>query len=592
MSHSNTDAVAGSSAALQEWRALAEQWQVLGRQWSEWWARAAASLPAATGVASGFGNSGLALPLPPALWVDPAAAAAVTDRYNHKFEALWIRALEGGAGSPDVEHRDRRFAGREWRAQPYFALLRDAYLLYSDYLHDLADLAQTDETGKKRLNFLVRQYLDAIAPSNFLATNPEAIQLALDSGGASLAQGLSNLAADAQRGRIAMTDEAAFGVGVNLATTPGSVVFRNELIELIQYSATTEEVFRRPLVVIPPCINKYYILDLKPENSFVRHAVEQGHTVFMVSWRNIPSELGRLTWDDYLESGVLAAIKCARDITASQSINALGFCVGGTMLACALAVLAARRDGHVASATFLTTMLDFADPGEIGVYVSREALAARQPALASGARIHGSELANAFASLRANELVWNYVVSNYLKGRTPPAFDLLYWNSDSANLAGPMYAYYVENMYIDNRLREPRALTMCGEEIDLGRVAMPVYVYASREDHIVPWRSAYRTVGLLGGDPTFVLGASGHIAGVINPASSQRRNYWTNESLTDEPDDWFARAQTHPGSWWPHWTNWIAAYGGARRAAPRHPGNARLRALDGAPGQYVRERVD
>ena len=592
MSHSNTDAVAGSGAALSEWNALAEQWQTLGRQWTEWWARAAASLPAAVGVAGEIGNSGLALPLPSAVWVDPAAATAISERYNRKFEALWIRALEGGVGSPDVEHRDRRFASREWRKQPYFALLRDAYLLYSDYLRELADLAQTDAIGKKRLNFLVRQYLDAIAPTNFLATNPEAIKLALDSGGASLAQGLANLAADAQRGRIAMTDEAAFGVGVNLAITPGSVVFRNELIELIQYSPTTKEVFRRPLVVIPPCINKYYILDLKPENSFVRYAVEQGHTVFMVSWRNITPELGRLGWDDYLESGVLTAVECARDITASKSINALGFCVGGTLLASALAVLAARHDGHVASATFLTTMLDFADPGEIGVYVSREALAAREPALASGARIHGSELANAFASLRANELIWNYVVGNYLKGQTPPAFDLLYWNSDSANLAGPMYAYYVENMYIDNRLREPGALRMCGEKIDLGRVAMPAYVYASREDHIVPWRSAYRTVGLLGGDPTFVLGASGHIAGVINAPSSNRRNYWTNELLTDDPDDWLARAQSRAGSWWPHWAAWIAGHGGTRRPSPRRPGNAQFGVLDNAPGKYVVERVD
>ncbi|HXX86431.1 MAG TPA: class I poly(R)-hydroxyalkanoic acid synthase [Casimicrobiaceae bacterium] len=576
---------------MNEWTALAEQWQTLGRQWSEWWAQAAASLPAAASVAGEIGNSGLALPLPPAVWVDPAAAAEITERYNRKFESLWMRALEGRAGPPDAEHRDRRFAAREWREQPYFALLRDAYLLYCDYLRELGEQAQADEAGKKRLKFLLRQYLDAVAPSNFLATNPEAIRLALDSAGESLARGLSNLAADAQRGRIAMTDEAAFGVGVNLAITPGGVVFRNELIELIQYAPTTKEVFRRPLVIIPPCINKYYILDLKPENSFVRHAVEQGHTVFMVSWRNITPELGRLGWDDYLESGVLTAFDCAREITASKSINALGFCVGGTMLACALAVLAARRDGNVASATFLTTMLDFADPGEIGVYVSPEALAARTPTLASGARIHGSELANAFASLRANELVWNYVVGNYLKGQTPPAFDLLYWNSDSANLAGPMYAYYVGNMYIENRLREPGALTMCGERIDLGRIAMPAYVYASREDHIVPWRSAYRTVGLLGGDPSFVLGASGHIAGVINPASSNRRNYWTNELLTDDPDDWLARAQTHAGSWWPHWAAWLADYGGTRHAAPRHPGSRRFRALAAAPGDYVTEKV-
>src|SRR5262249_51061583 len=297
-------------------------------------------------------------------------------------------------------------------------------------------------------------------------------------------------------------------------------------------------VHRRPLVIVPPCINKYYILDLRPENSFVRHAVAQGHTVFIISWRNIPEKLGSLAWDDYLRDGVVKALEAARDVSGSKTVNALGFCVGGTLLACALAVLAARRDNVVASATFLTTMLDFEDPGEIGVYVSREYLAAREPALLSGARVHGSELANAFASLRPNELIWNYVVGNYLKGRTPPPFDLLYWNGDSANLPGPMYAYYLRNMYLDNRLRERGALRMCGGPIDLSSIAIPAYVYASREDHIVPWRSAYRTTGLLGGKPRFVLGSSGHIAGVVNPPRSSRRSYWLSDRRTDDADAW------------------------------------------------------
>ena len=592
MSHSSTDVAPDANAPANEWTALAEQWQSLGRDWTNLWAHAAASVPASTGIAPEIGNSGLWLPALPAAWIDPAEAAALTDRYNRKFEALWLRALEGAPADATATHRDRRFATREWRDQPYFALLKDAYLLYADYLRELAHLAQADPAMKRRLGFLVQQYIDAIAPSNFLATNPEAMKLALESGGASLAQGLSNLAADAQRGRIAMTDETAFQVGVNLAITPGSVVFRNELIELIQYAPATKEVFRRPLVIIPPCINKYYILDLQPENSFVRYAVDQGHTVFMVSWRNIPPELGYLGWDDYLQMGVLTAIECARKITSSKTVNALGFCVGGTLLACALAVLAARHASPVASVTFLTTMLDFTDPGDIGVYVSRDALAAREPVLRSGGRVQGAELANAFASLRPNELVWNYVVGNYLKGQTPPAFDLLYWNCDSANLPGPMYAYYVSNMYLDNRLREPGALTMCRQEIDLGCIALPAYVYASREDHIVPWRSGYRTVGLVGGDLTFVLGASGHIAGVINPAAKNRRNYWTNELLTDDADDWLARAETHPGSWWPHWAAWLAEYAGARIQAPRKPGNASYRALAPAPGTYVSERTD
>ena len=285
----------------------------------------------------------------------------------------------------------------------------------------------------------------------------------------------------------------------------------------------------------------------------------------MISWRNIPPEQGRLTWDDYLEHGVLTALAQAKAIGATATVNALGFCVGGTLLASALAVLAARHDHSVESATFLTTMLDFADPGEIGVYVSREYLQAREPMLLAGERVHGGELAGAFASLRANDLVWNYVVKNYLKGETPPAFDLLHWNGDSANLPGPMYVYYLRNLYLDNKLIVPGALTMLGERIDLGRITMPAYVYASRDDHIVPWRSGYRTTALLGGEPTFVLGASGHIAGVINPPAKQRRNHWTNELLTDDPDDWLARATSHPGSWWPHWGAWLSAHAGALR---------------------------
>jgi polyhydroxyalkanoate synthase len=571
---------------------LQEQWQALGAQWAQWWTQAAAGLPATSLPYSELGNSSIALPAVTDAWIDPSAAAALTEQFNLKLEALWLRTLQGGPKDAAATHRDRRFATREWREQPYFALLKDAYLLYAEYLNELAELAQADSATKKRIEFMVRQYVDAIAPSNFLATNPDALKLALESGGASLAQGLSNLAADAQRGRIAMTDESAFQVGVNLAVTPGSVVYRNDLIELIQYAPTTKQVFRRPLVIIPPCINKYYILDLQPDNSFVRYAVDQGHTVFMVSWRNIPAAFGALGWDDYLEAGVLTAIDQVRDITASKTVNVLGFCIGGTLLACALAVLAARRASPVASVTFLTTMLDFTDPGDIGVYISRDSLAAREAKLRGGGRVQGSELASAFASLRANELVWNYVVGNYLKGQTPPAFDLLYWNGDSSNLPGPMYLDYVTNMYLDNRLREPDALTMCGRKIDLGRIALPAYVYASREDHIVPWRSGYRTVGLLGGDPTFVLGASGHIAGVINPASKNRRNYWTNELLTDDADDWLARAESRPGSWWPHWAAWLADYGGTRHPAPPSVGDARHRALGAAPGAYVTEHAD
>ena len=553
------------------WSELSKQWQGLAEQWTQWWTTGGSSM-AVSGVPTPLTTAGLAPPvaLPQAAWIDPVAATELTERYQRRFEALWHAHADAATAVPSDAHPDRRFAGKEWRQQPFFAWLKDAYLLYADYVREFTELTQADAESQKRLRFLADQYIDALAPSNFLATNPEALKLALESNGASIAQGMSNLLADSQRGRIAMSDESAFAVGRNLATTPGSVIFRNDLIEVIQYAPTTETVYKRPLLIVPPSINKYYILDLQPENSFVRYAIESGHTVFLISWRNIPPELGHLTWDDYIEQGVLTAIKVARDVSASKTINALGFCVGGTLLSSALAVLAARREQSVASVTLLATMLDFRDPGDIGVYVSDETLTAREPALMAGGRVQGSELAGAFASLRPNDLVWPYVVNNYLKGQTPPAFDLLYWNGDSANLPGPMYTFYLRNMYLANRLREPDALTMCGVPIDLFRVAMPSYVFATRDDHIVPWRSAYFTTNLFGGDVTFVLGASGHIAGVINPATKNRRNYWTNELLTDEADDWFARAESHHGSWWPHWASWLAEHAGTRFPRPRN----------------------
>ena len=576
---------------------LAARWQAIGQEWAHWFAQAASGMTGgpAPGATMGFTLPGAAIPGA----FDPQKIADLNAKYQARWEALWSAALvalvaDGQAQEPmpEVTHPapgDRRFAAREWRELPYFALLKQGYLLFGEYLAEAAALAALPEPDKHRLAFLTRQYVDALAPTNFMATNPEVLNRALSTEGASLAQGLANLAADASRGRISMSDERAFEVGRNLAVTPGSVVFRNELIELLQYAPTTARVRRRPLVIVPPCINKYYVLDLQPDNSFVRWAVGEGHTVFMVSWRNIPPELGLLTWDDYLEAGVLAALGIAREIANCKTVNALGFCVGGTLLACALGVAAARGDPSVASLTLLTTMLDFADPGDIGVYISREVLAAREPALLAGQRIHGRELAGAFASLRANDLVWNYVVSNYLKGETPAAFDLLHWNGDSPDLPGPMFAEYLKNFYLDNKLRERGALTMAGERIDLGQLAMPAYIVASREDHIVPWRSAYRSTQLLGGDTSFVLGASGHIAGVVNPPQRHRRNYWTNARVPEAADDWFAGATTHPGSWWPHWGAWLARHGGSWRPAPRTTGDDRHPPLEPAPGRYVRQ---
>ena len=563
---------------LDAWSAWIVQWQEAQRAVTDWWQRPA-RVPATSAPSEELSSD----------------VVALNGRFQQDVAKLWRAVAEmpahGGVLPEIVEQPapDRRFTGKAWHELPYFSLVRQSYLLYASYLRDLAALAPLPPQDKRRLAFATRQYVDAIAPTNFAATNPEVLRKAVETEGASLVRGLCNLAEDARKGRITMTDERAFEVGRNLAVTPGHVVYRNELFELLQYQPTTPKVARRPIVMVPPCINKYYILDLTPANSFVAHAVAQGHTVFMMSWRNVPAELGTLTWDDYLDKGVVAALRVACDIAGSKSVNALGFCVGGTLLACALAVLAARRETIVESATFLTTMLDFADPGDIGVYVSEQFLAARGPGFMSGDRLHGSELATAFASLRPNELVWNYVVGNYLKGESPPPFDLLYWNSDSSNLPGPMYVYYLRNLYLDNKLREPGALTMCGVPVDLSRITIPVYVLASREDHIVPWRSAYRTTALVGGDVTFVLAASGHIAGVINPPLAMKRNYWMNDLLTETADDWFARAQSVPGAWWPHWYAWLDRHRGPSRAKPRSAGNAEYPPLARAPGDYVRE---
>ena len=585
---SNQHEAASEPFTLAPWLALAAQWQQVMEAWAAWWLRGFS--PVATRTAP---RRSEAIRAP----FDPQALAALTESFRPRIEQLWNAAHAAHRRGGHVEAvatapaGDRRFASSAWNEQPYFAWLKEAYLLYGEYLTRVAALAQLPPEEKRRLEFSVRQFVDAIAPTNFPATNPDVLERAVETDGASVVEGFRNFIGDVGKGRITMSDESAFEVGRNLAVTPGSVVLRNPLIELIQYDAATPQVAKRPLLMVPPCINKYYILDLTPANSFVRHAVEQGHTVFMISWRNIPAELGRLAWDDYLEQGVLTALRAAKAITGAADVNTLGFCVGGTLLASALAVLGARRDHSVSSVTFLTTMLDFADPGEIGVYVSQQMLAAREPALMAGQRVHGSELAGAFASLRPNDLVWNYVVNNYFKGRKPPAFDLLYWNGDSANLPGPMYVYYIREMYLANRLRERGALTMLGAPVDLASIKAPAYVYASREDHIVPWRSAYKTLQLVGGATQFVLGASGHIAGVINPPSSGKRNYWTHAAKPRAPDEWLEGATSHAGSWWPHWYRWLAHHKGGERAAPPRAGSDDYPPLGPAPGMYVGEKV-
>jgi polyhydroxyalkanoate synthase len=490
------------------------------------------------------------------------------------------------------EAGDRRFSSADWSSSLMFDFIRQNYLLHSKYVMEAVEkLPVEDDRAKEKLRFSARQYVDALSPANFAATNPEFVRAALETRGKSITDGINNMIADLTRGRITMSDESVFEVGRNLAVTEGQVIFENELTQLIQYAPRTEKVAKRPLLIVPPCINKYYILDLQPENSWVRYVLEQGHTVFLISWKNPGQEQGHLGWNDFLEQGPLTAIRVAQNITRQKHLDMLGFCVGGTMLASALAVLAGRGEKPAATLTLLTTMLDFSDTGDIKLFIDEQFLATKEAAIGKGGLLRAMELQNTFNMLRPNDLIWNYVASNYLKGQTPAPFDILYWNADSTNLPGPFACWYMRNMYFNNYLRIPGKLEMCGVRVDLGKLDMPVYLLASREDHIVPWHTAYQSTRLLGGEKRFVLGASGHIAGVINPAAKNKRSYWTNANLIADAREWLDTAEEHRGSWWSDWAAWIAAHGEGEKPAPRTFGNAAHKPIEPAPGRYVKERV-
>jgi polyhydroxyalkanoate synthase len=502
-----------------------------------------------------------------------------------------IRTFSLGAKSEIQPVRgDKRFKDEAWQEAPYFDLLKQSYLLAARQLHDLVEGAQVDSKTKLQLRFYARQFIDALSPSNFPATNPEVIRTAIETRSASLASGMANLIEDIRKGRITRVDESAFEVGGNLAITPGSVVFENELIQLIEYTPQTANVERTPLLIVPPCINKYYLLDLGKGNSLVEYAVAQGHHVFLISWRSAVPEIGHLTWDDYLTKGPLQAIDVVRDIAKVEQVHALGFCVGGTIMSCAAAVLAARGENKLTSLTLLTTMLDFADTGDIGLLIDEASVALREATIGRGGILPGKELAFTFGTLRANDLIWRYVVDSYMKGATPDAFDLLYWDSDSVSLPGPMYCWYTRNTYLENKIKEPGKTTQCGLPIDLSRVKIPLYVLASREDHIVPWQSAYRSKDLMGTNPRFVLAASGHVAGVINPPARNKRSHWLNDDLNCEAKDWIDRAEEKPGSWWPDWDAWMKRHSNGIVPAPVHAGNEAYGVIEPAPGRYVRHK--
>jgi polyhydroxyalkanoate synthase len=523
--------------------------------------------------------------------------AQATELWNGMIDRIPVASTEGEPARLAAKPiGDRRFASADWLQTPGAAFTAQIYLLNARTLTQMADSLQGDEKTRARVRFAVQQWVDAISPANYLALNPEAQRKALATQGESLTLGLRHLLGDVRQGHLSQTDESVFEIGRNVATTEGTVVFENEYLQLIDYRPLTAKVHARPMLFVPPCINKYYILDLQPENSLIRHTVSEGHRTFVISWRNPDESMQARTWDDYIEHAVIRAIEVVQEITGAKTINTLGFCVGGTLLATALGVLAARGRKPAESVTLLTTFLDFADTGILDIFVDEASVQLREMTLGPDAPngpklLKGGELASTFSFLRPNDLVWNYVVGNYLKGETPPPFDLLYWNSDATNMPGPMYCWYLRNTYLENLLREPGALTVCGVPLDLSAIDAPAYLYGSRDDHIVPWKAAYASTQVLGGKNRFVLGASGHIAGVINPPRANKRSHWINDTLPASADAWLAGASEHPGSWWTDWSRWLAGFGGGQVAAPRAPGGKGYKAIEPAPGRYVRQRA-
>jgi polyhydroxyalkanoate synthase len=566
------------------WAQSAQQLQqTLGEGWSK-------AFEAFQNMDMGKAGAALGTPTtpPPQITFSPEKLQELQQQYLKEATGLYT---QNGQATP--QSSDRRFSAEAWSANPMAAFSAAAYLLNSRTLMGMVDAVDTDEKTRARLRFSVEQLNAASAPSNFMALNAEAQKKAIDTKGASIAKGIQNLLHDMRQGHVSMTDESVFEVGQNIATTEGAVVFENELFQLIEYKPLTAKVFEKPFLFVPPCINKFYILDLQPENSLIRYAVAQGHRTFVVSWRNPDAELAKKTWDNYIEDAAIKAISVTREITGSESINALGFCVGGTILGTALAVLAARGEKPVASATLLTCLLDFTDTGILDIFIDEDSVRKREQEMGKGGLMKGKDLASTFSFLRPNDLVWNYVVGNYLKGESPPPFDLLYWNSDSTNLPGPFYAWYLRNTYLENNLIKPGKTIVCGEEVDLGKVDIPVYLYGSYEDHIVPIGGAYASSQVLPGKKRFVMGASGHIAGVINPPAKNKRSHWVREDdqLPAAHADWMAGATEHKGSWWTDWSNWLADQSGKQIAAPKTYGKGKHKVIEPAPGRYVQAKA-
>ena len=484
---------------------------------------------------------------------------------------------------------DRRFSDPDWESNPFYSCLRQSYDSFAKHMHENIDKSEAETEAKNKMKFFVQQYIDAISPSNFAMTNPEVIKKVIETNGQSLADGMKNMLDDIQNGYITMTDESAFAVGENLSATAGSVVYRNSLIELIQYTPTTEKTYEVPLLIVPPCINKYYILDLQQSNSFVKYFVDQGFTVFLVSWKSADASIKNYRWEDYVNQGVIQALEVVRAITKKPKVNAVGYCVGGAILTSAAVIMKERKLDYINSMMHLTTMLDYTDPGEIKVFLNGDMQKLRSAKKDLGGVMSGRIIAQTFSALRANDLIWNYWVNNYLMGKTPQKFDILYWNNDIVDLPLPMHSFYMESLYYKNQFAKGE-FVVDGIKLDLGAIDYPVYIFAAQKDHIVPWDAAFKSIALLkNAQVKFVLGASGHTAGVVNPAASGKRNYWVNDNVVENKTEWFNTATSMPGSWWVDADAWLVGLSGKQIKAVA-VGNKEYPALCVAPGEYVKAK--
>jgi len=531
---------------------------------------------------------------------NPAKLVEAQVNLWHDYMQLWqstAQRLAGGNGEPVIAPSadDRRFSDAAWQENQLFDFIKQSYLLSARWLQStVRNVEGLDQKTAKKVDFYTRQFVDAMAPSNFVVTNPEVLRKTLESGGENLVKGLENLLGDLERGKgqlqIKMTDPEAFEVGKNVAVSKGKVVYQNDLIQLLQYEPSTKEVARRPLLIIPPWINKYYILDLREKNSFIKWAVDQGQTVFVISWVNPDERLAKKTFDDYMLEGPLAALEAIEKATGEKQANVIGYCLGGTLLACALAYMAVKKIDRVASATFLTTMVDFTEPGELGVFIDEEQLQSLESRMSEKGYLDGAAMANTFNMLRANDLIWSFVVNNYLLGKEPFPFDLLYWNSDSTRMPAAMHSFYLRKMYQENLLVKPGGISLNKTPIDLTKIKTPAFILSTKEDHIAPWKSTYAATQIYGGPVRFVLAASGHIAGVVNPPASGKYSHWTGSKTPKSADAWLAGAKSEPGSWWPSWAEWIAQYADGKVPA-RKPGDGKLKPIEDTPGSYVKVRA-